>query len=896
MSGPGDPKDTPHRVDGGRGPGTSFEMPVLQSQDVVELVGGYPIVRLIGVGAMGRVFECVDAVAPAPDRGRHVAVKVLHTEYAADPVFMDRLKREGIMMGSIRSAHVAQLYAVGEHDGAPFLVMELLAGEDLETRLRRDRTIPAREALGYARDAVRGLKAAFESGILHRDVKPSNLIVDAHPQRGSRVKLTDFGMARPIAGSAHLSGRGLLAGTPAFMAPELVKGLSGDPRSDMYSLGATLFMLLTGRQLFDKDNPIDVIVAHVSEEPPPLTTFLPGASANVVSLVKRLLAKEPAGRFRNYDELLSTIEDALRGGPVSRAVSANAATVIRHLEETDPDKSVPPDPFAPVPSSAGYQVGAPTGVMGSLRQMSVPEIVQTLEIGRKTATVEVQPQEPDGNGEPVKGALGTKNGQVVYAKLGALVGDEAFFALSMHKNGFFRIHYGDDPKEQNIQKPTQFLMLEAMRRADEQGASKIEVAAQKKTSSGPAFPAVVVSRPSQPPPAHGPAQAPKAALPGAAPSPMWAIGDGLPKGARPMGPVGGSSSSKTGAAKVAAPAPVAIGDGFAAPPHTTPADGVFGEVTQEVSGRFVDDMTMPEVGAAGGVTQRIERPKPAGPDARERAIAALRRAAPVVAQVARRGAASLGAGYVGARRSLVGALPAAAGPLARVEAVVPPPWPMLLPLSAVVVLALGIGLALFGGGVSTGDALADIEGGRAPEVLAAIDAKPPRDRTGDEHVVRGHALVSLGRAEDALDAYRAAVEKGTADPRALDFVLGRLQLDEPDRALDILVAWPDAKVKDRLVALTKDESWNVRHHAVTALEEREEAFAIDLEAVALLDLTTGASCKDRRQGLALLKRAGQTQAALDAIKKAGTRDDNDCMTRELEPTWSAVSKRTKKDG
>jgi hypothetical protein len=236
-------------------------------------------------------------------------------------------------------------------------------------------------------------------------------------------------------------------------------------------------------------------------------------------------------------------------------------------------------------------------------------------------------------------------------------------------------------------------------------------------------------------------------------------------------------------------------------------------------------------------------------------------------------------------------VPAAAPHVARAEAFVAPrPWVLLIPV-ALVVAAI---VALSGdGAVTLASALSRIDDGDAAAVLAAVDKKPPRERTGEEHLARGHALVALDRLDDAMEAYRSAVEKGFGDARALDVVLGRLDRDEPDRALDILVAWPDASVKDRLVVLTKHESWNVRHHAVTALEEREEAFAIDLEAVAMLDLAKGPECRDRRQGLALLKRAGQSQKALDAIKAAREARDNGCLVPDLESAYAAVQKRVK---
>jgi serine/threonine protein kinase len=277
-------------------------MPLMASLDVVQLIGGYHILRLIGEGGMGRVFACRDDTLD-----REVAVKVLLPERAADEAMVQRFLREGRAMAKITSPHVVTIFQVGEDDGVPFLVMELLEGMDLETRLRKKGRLPIIEAVGYVRDAVFGLKAAEAAGVIHRDIKPANLfVVDG------RVKVTDFGLARPLDGSENVTKTGLLTGSPHFMPPERVKGEPEDLRSDIYALGVTFFTLLAGRPPFARESPIDTISAHVTEAPPPIRQYCKDATVRLEQLLNRMMAKSPDKRFNRYDSLLYALDTATR--------------------------------------------------------------------------------------------------------------------------------------------------------------------------------------------------------------------------------------------------------------------------------------------------------------------------------------------------------------------------------------------------------------------------------------------------------------------------------------------------------------------------------------------------------------------------------------------------------
>ena len=483
-------------------------MPTMTSAEVLALVGRYPVVRLIGHGAAGQVFECIDPQSPPPDRDRHVAVRVLGPELASDSGRRQRLRSEGERLKGIPSPYVARCYDLVEHDGEWLLVTELLLGQDLQARLDCQGPLPIKEALRVVRDVTKGLRAAWAVSVVHGDIKPANVFVHE-----GRVKVVDFGLALPVGSlSSTADAAALLKSTPAFLAPELVWGGSPDVRSDFYSLGCTVFALLTGRPPFAHDSTAALLTAHTSEAPPLLTTWLPDASPRLLRLLEALLAKSPRERPATHDDCLALIEDALAdvvGAPslspsLSPSMAVTLPTVAKHVPAMDgpaaapstaalapssaaPSSSTAPspspmpvaaaamplqprasarstspgDPFAAVDDAEAITVGAPTGVVGSLKQMNVAEIVQSLELGRKTAIVEVHPTRGD------KGTLACIGGAVVDARTARLVGEDAFYELITQTDGVFRIHYGDEPAEKTISKPTQFLVLEGLRRSDE---------------------------------------------------------------------------------------------------------------------------------------------------------------------------------------------------------------------------------------------------------------------------------------------------------------------------------------------------------------------------------------------------------------------------------------------
>ena len=267
---------------------------------LTERIGSYRVLRLLGEGGMGRVYACHD-----DDLDREVAVKVLLPEVAKDGDMAARFLREARAMAKLSSPRVVTVFQVGEHDGAPFLVMELLEGEDLARRVQKG-ALAIDEAVRFVREAADGLKLAGEAGLVHRDVKPANLFATR-----AGVKLTDFGLARPIDGSQDLTQAGLVVGSPHYLAPELARGCAADLRSDIYALGVTLFELLAARPPFLGATAIEVVSAHITKEPPKLRSLRPDVPAALASVIERMMEKEPAARFGDYDALDAALARAV---------------------------------------------------------------------------------------------------------------------------------------------------------------------------------------------------------------------------------------------------------------------------------------------------------------------------------------------------------------------------------------------------------------------------------------------------------------------------------------------------------------------------------------------------------------------------------------------------------
>jgi hypothetical protein len=262
-------------------------------------VGGYRIERLLGRGGMGTVL-----LATQESLNRPVALKLLSPRLAADAEFVMRFQKEARAAAALSHPNVVVVHDVGEADGLHFLSMEYMDKGSLEERLGRSGSLPWREVLDILVGAARGLAYAEERGILHRDIKPANLMQSA----AGTVKIADLGLATSIEAEASESDGKRILGTPHFISPEQARGEPIDHRSDLYSLGATAYRLLTGRTPFEGATTRDILRGHLSEEPAPLSHRVAAIPPELEALVLCLLAKDPADRPRSAAELVAALE------------------------------------------------------------------------------------------------------------------------------------------------------------------------------------------------------------------------------------------------------------------------------------------------------------------------------------------------------------------------------------------------------------------------------------------------------------------------------------------------------------------------------------------------------------------------------------------------------------
>ncbi|MEW5986993.1 MAG: serine/threonine-protein kinase, partial [Chloroflexota bacterium] len=297
-------------------------------------LGPYQVVAPLGEGGMAAVYK-----AYQPNMGRYVALKILPRHYASDPQFVARFTQEARVIANLEHPHILPVHDFGESEGYTYLAMRLVEGGSL-ARLLQGAPLALTQVRQIVSQVGDALDYAHTQGVIHRDVKPSNILID---QRGNCL-LSDFGIAKMLAGSSHLTQTGAMLGTPAYMSPEQGMGQSLDGRSDLYSLGIILYQMVTGRIPYQAETPLAVAIKHVNDPLPPVHRFNPAVPVAVEQVILKTLAKNPADRFSSAGEMVRALQLA-----VDSALAAG-------LPPTTPPT---PPPSPPVVDYEDTEVAAP---------------------------------------------------------------------------------------------------------------------------------------------------------------------------------------------------------------------------------------------------------------------------------------------------------------------------------------------------------------------------------------------------------------------------------------------------------------------------------------------------------------------------------------------------------
>ena len=280
------------------------------------LAGRYRLVRRIATGGMGTVHEGVDERL-----GRRVAVKMLKEEYADDATFVERFAREARATATLKHPHIAQVFDFGQDADRHFIVMEFVEGEQLGDVLREAGRLTPERAVEVATQVCSALAVAHAAGIVHRDIKPGNVMVRPDGQ----VMVTDFGIAQ-TRGQTALTGTGSVLGTAQYLSPEQASGQGATPASDVYSVGVLCFQMLTGTVPFTDDSPVAVALSHIREEIPSVRDLVPEVPAALAAVVARATAKDPRGRYSDAGQMERALQESLAARREAPTAALSAAT------------------------------------------------------------------------------------------------------------------------------------------------------------------------------------------------------------------------------------------------------------------------------------------------------------------------------------------------------------------------------------------------------------------------------------------------------------------------------------------------------------------------------------------------------------------------------------------
>lgn len=331
------------------------------------LGGRYEIGPLLGRGGMADVYDAVDTRL-----GRPVAVKVLRTAMAVRPEVRRRFEDEARAAARLAHPNVVGVYDTGDDDGLPWIVMERLSGETLASRMVPGRPLDTGFVVRVAGDVLGALAAAHAAGIVHRDVKPGNILFSD----AGCAKVTDFGIAKSVEGVGDSTTAGMLLGTPRYLSPERIDGGASTASSDIYSLGVVLYEALTGRRAFEGDTPISVAYRVQHTTPPPLVELRPDLPPPLVAVVEKAMARDPADRYATARQMSDELAAVQGVAFASEEVDDADATV---AVARDAWAAGSPDPTA-IAAAAPARTGAPGGAARRRRDGLDPRVVVVLAV------------------------------------------------------------------------------------------------------------------------------------------------------------------------------------------------------------------------------------------------------------------------------------------------------------------------------------------------------------------------------------------------------------------------------------------------------------------------------------------------------------------------------------
>ncbi len=313
--------------------------------------GRYRILRKLGTGGMANVYLAEDEVL-----GRRVAIKILNDRHAGDDQFVERFRREAKNAASLSHPNIVSIYDRGEAEGTYYIAMEYLDGRSLKELIVARGPAPIHLAVDYARQILAAIRFAHRHGIVHRDIKPHNVLVDGE----GRLKVTDFGIAR--AGVSQMTEAGSIIGTAQYLSPEQAKGAPVDQTSDLYSVGVVLYELLTGVVPFSGDTPVEIAMKHLSNVPEPPSAKRADVPRDLDMVVMRALAKDPSERYQSAEEMDADLRRINRGAAISPVTEEAATAIIARppptaVTEITSRAPRPPVPYAP--PSAYYDYDEP---------------------------------------------------------------------------------------------------------------------------------------------------------------------------------------------------------------------------------------------------------------------------------------------------------------------------------------------------------------------------------------------------------------------------------------------------------------------------------------------------------------------------------------------------------